>query len=115
MSTEVGRKAEQVAADFLQRKGYRLLAQNWRTRWCEIDLIVTQGRIVYFVEVKYRSGMAQGFGLDYITPKKLEQMSFAAELWLTQNQRKNTEYRLAALEVSGLHYSITAWLDDLQL
>jgi uncharacterized protein (TIGR00252 family) len=113
MSTEIGRRAEQAAADYLRAKGYEILAQNWRTRWCEIDLIVSKRRVVYFVEVKYRGNAAQGSGLDYITSRKLEQMHFAAEFWLARNQTAATDYRLAALEVTGQDYSITAWLDDI--
>jgi uncharacterized protein (TIGR00252 family) len=113
MSTEVGRRAEQVAADYLRAKDYQVLAQNWRTRWCEIDLIVSKQRVVYFVEVKYRGNARQGSGLDYITPRKLAQMHFAAEFWLARNQTATGDYRLAALEVTGQDYSVTAWLDEI--
>lgn len=112
MSTEIGRRAEQVAASYLRQQGYRVLEHNWRTRWCEIDLIVRKGSCVYFVEVKYRSSGAQGAGLEYITTKKLAQMHFAAEFWLAQHAQDRYDYRLAALEVTGQDYSVTAWLDD---
>jgi uncharacterized protein (TIGR00252 family) len=112
MSTEVGRRAEQVAAAYLRRRGYQVVAQNWRTRWCEIDLIVRKGSCIYFVEVKYRGSTAQGSGLEYITNRKLEQMHFAAEFWLAQHPQSQGDYRLAALEVTGQDYSVTAWLDD---
>ncbi len=113
MSTEIGRRAEAAAAQYLKKRGYAVLAQNWRTRWCEIDLIVSKGRVVYFVEVKYRGGANQGSGLDYITPRKLQQMHFAAEFWLARNQKATDEYRLAAVEVSGPDYTVTIWLDDI--
>lgn len=113
MSTEVGRRAEHVAATYLRQHGYRVLAQNWRTRWCEIDLIVSKNNCIYFVEVKYRSSTAQGAGLEYITDKKLAQMHFAAEFWLAQHLQNSGDYRLAALEVTGQDYSVTAWLDDI--
>jgi len=112
MSTEVGRHAERVAAEHLRAQGYKLLAQNWRTRWCEIDLIVSKNNTVYFVEVKYRSSATHGLGLEYITDKKLAQMHFAAEFWLAGHQSRHAEYRLAAIEVSGHDFKITAWLDD---
>lgn len=112
MSTELGRRAEQVAAEFLARRGHQVLARNWRTRWCEIDIITSQNSVVYFVEVKYRRTTAFGGGLDYITPKKLAQLHFAAEFWLAKGNQA-AEYRLAAVEVTGPDYSVTAWLDDL--
>jgi uncharacterized protein (TIGR00252 family) len=102
-----------VAAEFLQKRGHRVLAQNWRTRWCEIDIIAQKDQVVYFVEVKYRRSTAFGGGLDYITERKMAQMHFAAEFWLARNQKAATDYRLAALEVTGENYAVTSWLDDL--
>jgi uncharacterized protein (TIGR00252 family) len=103
---DTGRKAEQVAADFLLYKGCEIIAQNWRTRWCEIDIVATRDNTVYFCEVKYRSQYRQGRGLDYITPQKIRQMHFAAELWIaTYAWRGNVD--LCAIEVSGKDFRIT--------
>lgn len=113
MSTEVGRRAEQVAAEYLESRGYRVHSLNWRTRWCEIDIVATKNSVVYFVEVKYRRTNAFGGGLDYITSRKLAQMHFAAEFWMARHSSTARDYRLAAVEVSGESYSVTAWLDDL--
>ena len=112
MSTERGRRAEEVAAQHLRNLGYRIMAQNWRTRWCEIDIIAQKKNIVYFVEVKYRLSDIFGSGLDYITPRKLAQMQFAAEFWLAANLQTTDAYRVAAIEVMGKEYEVTAWLDD---
>lgn len=109
---DTGRKAEQVAADFLQRKGCKILEQNWRTRWCEIDVVAQKQSTVYFCEVKYRLRITQGGGLDYITPKKVDQMRFAAELWV-QSNNWNGEYQLCAIEVFGPEFTITNVVKDL--
>lgn len=108
---DTGRKAEQAAAEFLQQKGCTILQQNWRTRQCEIDIVARQGNIVYFCEVKYRMQARQGGGLDYITPKKLNQMRFAAELWV-QTSDWQGEYQLCAIEVSGSNFAITEVIKD---
>ena len=113
-TTETGRKAEAVAAAFLQAKGCDILAQNWRTRWCEIDVVAKRGRVVYFCEVKYRRHGRQGRGIDYITPKKLQQMSFAAEFWLAK-QAWDGECQLCAIEVSGPQFVITNVVKDIVL
>lgn len=97
---DTGRKAEAAAAAFLVRKGCSIIAQNWRTRLCEIDIIATRDTIVYFCEVKYRRTDRQGSGIDYITSKKLQQMRFAAESWVHVHGW-NGEYQLCAIEVSG--------------
>jgi uncharacterized protein (TIGR00252 family) len=109
---DTGRKAEAAAAAFLARKGCNIVEQNWRTRWCEIDIVACRAGIVYFCEVKYRASAAYGNGLDYITAKKLQQMRFAAELWVTSNNWDG-EYQLCAIEVSGSQFQVTAVVTDL--
>jgi len=105
-TTAVGRRAEAVAADFLRYKGCEIVSQNWRTRWCEIDVIAQRARTIYFCEVKYRRSRGAGSGFDYITSKKLRQMRFAARNWMHQH-RWPGEYQLCAIEVSGPQFRIT--------
>jgi uncharacterized protein (TIGR00252 family) len=111
-TVETGRKAEAAAAEFLQRKGCKIIGQNWRTRWCEIDIVAERDKVVYFCEVKYRLHTKQGGGLEYITPKKLQQMRFAAELWVNDHNWRG-EYQLCAIEVTGLEFRITGVVKDL--
>lgn len=99
-TTTTGRAAEAVAAAFLAAKGCTVLAQNWRTRWCEIDIVAQRGEILFFVEVKYRASHAWGSGFDYITPQKLAQMRFAAEFWQAKHGYDGT-CQLAAIELTG--------------
>lgn len=108
-SFEAGRRAEAKAALFLEQKGCTIMARNWRTRWCEIDIIAVRNGVVFLCEVKYRLRASQGSGLDYITPKKLRQMQFAAELWVASCDWQG-DYQLCAIEVSGPDFAITAAL-----
>lgn len=85
-TTSIGREAEEAVARELQKRGHSIIALNWRTRWCEIDVVSKDKKCVYFVEVKYRSSDSWGSGFDYITTKKMKQMRFAAELWLSDNK-----------------------------
>lgn len=107
-----GRAAEEAAASFLEAKGCEVLERNWRTRYCEIDIIACRRKTIYFCEVKYRQTAQQGRGLEYITPKKLRQMRFAAETWVHLHGWRH-EYRLCAIEVSGPAFRITAVVKDL--
>jgi uncharacterized protein (TIGR00252 family) len=107
-----GREAEAATAEFLKKKSYKIVAQNWRTRWCEIDVVAQKGKAVYFCEVKYRTSSREGGGLDYITPKKLRQMRFAAEFWVADNSWPGG-YQLLAVEVSGPQFDISAFVDDI--
>lgn len=49
---ETGRIGESVAAQFLERKGFKIIERNYRKAWGEIDIIAEKGRVVRFVEVK---------------------------------------------------------------
>lgn len=79
----IGDMAEVRVAELLELQGYRVLKRNWRTKYCEIDIIAQKGNELVFVEVKYRSSALQGGALGAITPKKMRQMRFAAELFLS--------------------------------
>ena len=109
---DTGRRAEAVAASFLEYKGCEIVSQNWRTRWCEIDIVAVRDAVAYFCEVKYRLTAKQGTGFDYVTPKKLQQMRFAAELWVAKYQWQG-ECSLCAIEVSGPNFRITNVAKDL--
>lgn len=103
-----GHEAEKVAAEYLVSQGYEVIELNWRTRVCEIDIIAKKLKVIYFVEVKSRSSAAYGSGLDYITPKKLEQMRFAARMWVSENKYQG-DYELSAIEV-GPEFKVTEFL-----
>lgn len=84
-TTTHGRNAEEQVSNFLKQQGHTILALNWRNRWCEIDIVSEKKSTVFFTEVKYRSSAEWGDGFAYITPKKVAQMQFAAEFWLSEN------------------------------
>lgn len=102
-TTTVGNRAEAAVARSLEGKGFKVLAQNWRTRVCEIDIIAKKEDIVYFVEVKYRLSGEQGSGLEHITPRKLNQIKFAVRVWCHNNNWEG-DCRILGAEVSGLNY-----------
>ncbi|MCL2280357.1 ribonuclease HII [Candidatus Saccharibacteria bacterium] len=110
-----GRIAENVAADYLQSHGHQIIAQNWKTKFCEIDIISEHRKILYFTEVKYRENIRHGDGLSAITPKKLKSMRFAAEFYLNQNADliKNYEIRLSAIALSDNPPSVDEHIDIL--
>jgi Holliday junction resolvase-like predicted endonuclease len=52
--------------------------------------------------------------MDYITPKKLKQMVFAADMWVNENDWKH-DYSLAVIEVAGSNYQISEFLTNIQI
>jgi len=107
--TSVGSRAELIASDYLKNIGFQIIDRNWRSKWCEIDIVAKKGDCMYFVEVKYRRSLEQGGGLAAITLKKQKQMKFAAEFWL--HNRPEINATLSAIEVTGENYNITSWIE----
>lgn len=108
---QTGDRAENVVADHLCDKGHRILERNWKTKFCEIDIVSQKGDTVYFTEVKYRHGVSQGGGLAAITPKKLRQMKFAAEFFSLRHGHGEENLRLAAADVSGDDFRLDSWFE----
>ena len=113
-TTSIGQAAETAATEYLIGKGYKLVDRNWRTQWCEIDIVVQRDKCIYFVEVKYRRQSMQGSGLDYVTRAKVNQMSQAAEMWVATHKWVD-DYSLGAIEVSGPEWQITGFVVGLLL
>lgn len=109
MSTVTGNAAEEQAAEYLAAQNYKIVDRNWRTRYCEIDIIAEKKKTIWFVEVKYRSSGHQGFGYEYVTPKKLKQMKFAAEMWVQSNSWSG-DYRLSVISIDNDYLT---FLDEL--
>lgn len=95
-----GEAAESATAAYLQERGYKILNRNWKNKFCEVDIIAKHGGVVHFVEVKYRGSTRQGDGFDYITPTKLKQMAFAAQMWVAANNYDG-EFVLSAAQVDA--------------
>lgn len=102
MSKSLGDRGEAAVVEFLKAQGFGILSTNWRSRWCEIDIVAKKDNVVHFVEVKYRGRIEQGEGLDYITHSKLKQMSFAAEFWMSSNKYEGDAVLSAASVNSDL-------------
>lgn len=99
---QIGDTGEQVATDWLVADGHEMIARNWRTRYCEIDIVSMKDDVLWFTEVKYRKNDDFGGGLAAITAKKQRQMRFAAELFMTQYpQYEGSDMRLLAVAVEG--------------
>lgn len=100
-SNFMGAVAEAAAADYLQREGHEIIERNWKTKYCEIDIVSQKDGTVYFTEVKYRKQPNQGGGLVAITPKKLQQMQFAAKVYTQSRKVHDQDMMLAALSLTG--------------
>jgi ribonuclease HII len=98
---KIGDAAEAQTENYLKRHGHKILERNWRTKFCEIDIVSSYDNTVFFTEVKYRKNDNQGGGLAAITTKKQRQMKFAAEYYAVKNRLVDTNLLLAAADVAG--------------
>lgn len=78
---DLGAHGEDLAAHFLQQRGYAIVQRNWRCRQGEIDLIARHGGVTVFVEVKTRSSVAYGGPLEAVTPAKAARLRRLAGAW----------------------------------
>lgn len=81
----IGDRSETVVAQDMVRKGFTILDRNWRTRYCEIDIVATKDSELFIVEVKHRTTSVQGGGIAAVTAKKLQQLRFAAQLYTARH------------------------------
>ena len=81
-----GAWGEALAAEYLQKKRYKIVATNYRTRFGEIDLIAENRRYLVFVEVKLRKSDAFANAFEYVDKRKQERLRTTAEIYLSQNE-----------------------------
>ena len=81
-----GHWGEALAADFLRRKRYEIVACNYHTRFGEVDLIARDRKNVVFVEVKTRRDDRFAEAREFVTNRKQERIRASAEIWLEQNE-----------------------------
>ena len=97
---DIGKIGESLAVAHLKRRGYRVLAQNYRAIRGEIDLIVQDGQFIVFVEVKTRRSLKFGVPQAAVTKQKQKQISKIALAYL---QAKNLWDAPCRFDVIGIH------------
>lgn len=97
-----GADAEARAAQYLQVLGRRVVAQNYRIRGGEIDLVTLDGSVLVFTEVRHRSSTRYGGAAASVTPQKLALMFRAAQSYLLREHgREDLLCRLEVLTIDG--------------
>lgn len=107
----MGDRAEEAATEYLVGLGHEILERNWKTKYCEIDIVSVKDDVVYFVEVKYRKLNKWGDGLDAITKTKLKQMKFASRVYDLYNKLYKFDRRLAVISLSGETPTVDKYLE----
>ena len=95
----LGQQGEQLAAEYLQRAGFRILARNWRSAEGEIDIVAADRRTLVACEVKTRSGTGYGTPLEAVSRKKRNRLRRLAVRWVVANGVLFDEVRVDVVEV----------------
>lgn len=123
---EIGRRGEEIAAEFLERKGLQIVERNFHSRWGELDLIAVkinesdyendmyfdetaeginadatmgQGNGVHFVEVKTRTGSEYGTPGAAVTYTKQQKLRKTALVWLQEQEQYYSDLCFDVIEV----------------
>lgn len=83
-----GAWGEALAAQYLQKKKYKLAAYGYRCRFGEIDLIVKNRKFLVFVEVKLRKSASFAAAREYVDRNKQDRLRMTASMYLSQNPTK---------------------------
>ena len=83
---DFGKKAEQLACDFLSNKGYRIIERNYRYQRAEIDIIARKGDVLSIIEVKARTNIIYGKPENFITQKKIQLIGKAANHYVIDKE-----------------------------
>lgn len=84
----LGSWGEALAADYLRKKRYEIVAANYRCRYGEIDLIACNRRYLVFAEVKLRKNADYGMAREFVDFRKQNRLRLTASLYLSQNPTK---------------------------
>ncbi|MGP1680581.1 MAG: YraN family protein [Burkholderiales bacterium] len=105
-----GRLAEALAADYLRVRGLRLIERNYGCRLGEIDLILTDGPVLVFVEVRLRSNPGYGGAAASITAAKRQRILRAARHYLSGKPERPCRFDVVLLD--ALAANRIEWIKD---
>lgn len=98
--TSVGRQAEDTALTWLENQGLELVTRNFSCKAGEIDLVMRDGHVICFVEVRYRSSRQHASGAESITRAKIAKLIRTAEVYLQKFPgNEETEYRFDVVSI----------------
>jgi putative endonuclease len=95
----LGRHGEQLAAEYLERSGMRILDRNWRCAEGELDIVAAQRQVLVVCEVKTRSSDRFGTPLEAITRQKQRRLRRLAICWVVAHGVLFDEIRIDAVGV----------------
>ena len=102
-----GAWGEALAAEYLRKKRYSLVAAGYHCRYGEIDLIVQDRKFLVFVEVKLRKSADFAKAMEYVDWRKQDRIRMTASMYLSQNPTK-LQPRFDVIEIYAPEGTATA-------
>lgn len=97
-----GREGEDKAIVYLEQKGWKVIAKNYRYKRGELDIIGMDGEVLVFVEVKYRKNNLYGFPENFVNNHKVGMMRKTAMSYIfKENWKKNIRFDIVAITGEG--------------
>ncbi|MDX1671076.1 MAG: YraN family protein [Balneolaceae bacterium] len=96
---KIGGEGEELAAAFLESKGYTILDRNYFFERAEVDIVAFDGSKIVFVEVKRRSNTNYGHPEDAVTEEKMHQIYKAAEAWIYERKMDGSPVRFDVISI----------------
>ena len=94
--SKIWKIGEAAAKQYLENKGYKIIKQNYRTKYSEIDLIAKKDDILIFIEVRTKRSGVFVTPEESINQKKLKKLYWNAEAYVAINKYKK-QYRIDAV------------------
>ena len=91
---ERGNLGEEIAREYLRKKGFKILESQFFARVGEIDIVAEREGRLHFVEVKARSSAVFGHPEEAVTEKKAERIRKAVGIYLLQNKITHQNYQI---------------------
>ncbi len=96
---EIGREGEDLAAAYLESKGYTVLEKNYFFQRAEVDIVAYDETAIVFVEVKMRKNTDFGEPAEYVTEKKKKRIYKASEAWLYERKMEGSPVRFDVVAI----------------
>lgn len=95
----LGKKGEDMATEYLQNIGYKILERNFLCRQGEIDIIALDKNYIVFVEIKARTSTNYGLPSEAVTRKKIKHMTKAIQYYLYKRNLEKENIRIDVIEM----------------
>jgi len=98
---DIGEFGEELAVQYLQDKGFEIIARNWRHKKLELDIVAREGNTTVFIEVKTRKSTKYGYPENGLTKNKLKSIIAAGTEYLHHHPNWDVRYDCISILLEG--------------